>query len=428
MPLMIHLGKEMKMDKYKRYFNPWFIGVLALFVAGCGGGGAASSSGSSTSPGTQTGTLSVSLTDAPAAGGFDAVNVTISKVRVHINAAAEENSAGWSEIILDPARKINLLDLQNGVLEDLGETPLAAGHYTQLRLVLVANSGGHLANSVVLSGTTNEIALVTPGSVQSGIKLIHGFDVAADQLVELTLDFDASKSIVKRGNGTYALKPVVSVIPMVVSGGIVGFVSPTLAAGKNPVVTAQLNGEIVKSTVPDPTTGEFRLFPIVQSSTAVRYTVVVTAADRATIVISDVPVIAQQDTIVSTSGNPIAWPVPEAAATYKISGIVTLAPPSSTEVAYVTAKQEIVSGLTAIVIDCAAADANTGAYSLTLPVTAPLRGTYVMGAPLPIALTPQTDAAGTYTVEASAAGYTTDVYLDVLDISAGDLSDVNLTW
>jgi len=42
-------------------------------------------------------------------------------VRVHKSAAAEENGAGWSEIILNPARKINLLDLMNGVLEDLGE-------------------------------------------------------------------------------------------------------------------------------------------------------------------------------------------------------------------------------------------------------------------------------------------------------------------
>jgi hypothetical protein len=142
--------------------------------------------------------LKVSLTDAPS-GGFDEVNVTVSKVRVHQSASASENDAGWTDITLSPARKINLLNLTNGALEELGETPLAAGHYTQLRLVLVPNSGVPFANSVVLSGTTTEIALDTPSGVQSGIKLINQFDVAAGQRVDLVLDFDASKSVVKAG-------------------------------------------------------------------------------------------------------------------------------------------------------------------------------------------------------------------------------------
>ncbi len=150
---------------------PYFAASLIILMVGCGGGGGDSS------PQAGAGTLNVSLTDAPA-GGFTAVNVTISKVRVHQSNSASENDAGWIDITLNPARKINLLDLTNGVLEDLGQTSLSAGHYTQLRLVLVANSGTSMANSVVLSSdpAATEIALDTPSAVQSGIKLINEFD------------------------------------------------------------------------------------------------------------------------------------------------------------------------------------------------------------------------------------------------------------
>ncbi|CAN5862579.1 hypothetical protein BH11PSE12_BH11PSE12_05850 [soil metagenome] len=89
----------------------------AGLLAACGGG-----SDSGVAPGT----LSVAMTDAPSCG-YDAVNVTVQKIRVHQSATAGENDAGWTDITLNPARKINLLNLTNGALEELGQTPLAAG-------------------------------------------------------------------------------------------------------------------------------------------------------------------------------------------------------------------------------------------------------------------------------------------------------------
>jgi hypothetical protein len=204
--------------------------------------------------GSAPGSVSVSLTDGPACG-LDAVNVTVSKVRIHQSDSASENAAGWTEITLNPPRKINLLDLNdpsqpNLALEHLGETPLPAGHYTQLRLVLVPNNGSlPPANSVVLSGTTNEIPLVTPSAVQSGIKLIHQFVVGSGQRVDLLLDFDACHSIVQTGNATYKLKPVIKVIPFVLNG-IEGFVDTALL-GDNVVVSAQSTGNIVRVTRPN---------------------------------------------------------------------------------------------------------------------------------------------------------------------------------
>ncbi len=178
--------------------------LAAASLAACGGGGDSTPTPTPTPPPSpQMGTLGVSLTDAPSCG-FDAVNVTVAKVRVNQSATASDTDGGWTDIVLSPARKINLLNLTNGTLDALGTTSLTAGSYNQVRLVLDPNTGNGLANSVVPTGTTTEQPLDTPSAVQSGIKLGHQFDVAAGQRVDLVLDFDACKSVLTKGNGKYA--------------------------------------------------------------------------------------------------------------------------------------------------------------------------------------------------------------------------------
>ena len=112
------------------------------------------------------GVLGVSMTDAPACD-FDAVNVTVNTVRVHQSSTASDTDSGWNDLTLSPARKINLLNLTDGVLESLDQTSLSAGHYTQPRLVLDANTGNGLANSIVATGSTTEVSLTTPSATQS---------------------------------------------------------------------------------------------------------------------------------------------------------------------------------------------------------------------------------------------------------------------
>jgi len=87
-----------------------------------------------------------------------------------------------------------LLSLTNGVLQELGSLPLPAGKYQQIRLVLADNpsnptSVNPLANALVLSGSTNEIALTTPDSQQSGFKLKANFNVTGGQVADMVLDF-----------------------------------------------------------------------------------------------------------------------------------------------------------------------------------------------------------------------------------------------
>lgn len=374
-----------------RILSFFFVLLSSLFLAACGGSGGSSSDDGSSSG---SGTLGVSLTDAPACG-FDAVNVTVSKVRVHQSASANENDAGWSEITLNPTRKINLLNLINGALESLGQTPLPAGHYTQLRLVLVPNTGSTVANSIVVSGTTPEIAIDTPSAVQSGIKLINEFDVATGQRVDLVLDFNACKSIVTRGNGTYALKPVIQVIPTLLNG-IDGFIDTALLAS-HVTVSAQQNGVVIRSTSPNTTTGEFFLARLPAPG---NYDVVISADGRATAVIAAVPVPGNTSTVVvGTNATPFTLPT---STTRTISGTVTLNPASATEVASAAAKQTFGSGPT-VTVKSQFVDL-LGGYSLALPVGAPLLGQYGVGT-LPIPLSTQSTVAGKYTVEASALGY-----------------------
>ena len=372
----------------------WFTALLlSALLAGCGGGG---SGGGAVDGGT--GTLGVSMTDTPSCG-FDAVNVTVHKVRVHQSSSASDTDAGWTDITLNPAGKIDLLSLTNGVLFNLGETTLPAGHYTQLRLVLDPNTGAGLVNSVVPTGNGGiEVALVTPSAVQSGIKLVNEFDVAAGQRVDLLLDFDACKSIVTRGNGTYALKPVIKIIPFV-PNGIKGFVDVALL-GSGVMVTAQQNGVIVQTTAPNAVTGEFFLARLAPGN----YDVVVTANSRATAVIATVPVASTTSIVFLSDGvAPITLPV---SATRTVSGLETLDPASSTEVGYVAAKQTFGAAPIVTVKFTAADDSAFGAYTLTLPIDAPLLGQYGAGT-LPIALAAQPAVAGKYTVEASATGYQT---------------------
>jgi len=369
--------------------------VPVVVLSACGGGGGGEDEG--------VGTVGVSLTDAPACG-YDEVNVTVRQVRIHRSSAVSETAAGWTDITLNPPRKINLLDLNNGILEALGETTLSAGQYSQIRLVLVANSGLPLANSVLPTGTLTEVAVDTPSAAQSGIKLVHTFNVRGNERTDLVLDFDACKSIVLRGNGTYLLKPVIQVLPEVVNG-IRGFVDLSPPA-TNVVVSAQQNGVIIRSTVPA-TNGQFSLSRLDTGT----YDLVVSADGRATTVITSVP-IANSTFIAeaSTSVQPIPLPV---ATTHVVSGTVTLNPVNADTSRFVTAKQTV-SGVTVTVKFTGAGTSD--AYSLTLPADDPFFGNYGTGAP--ISLTNVPAAAGQYVIEASAEGYATQAVAK--DLSTAD--------
>ncbi|MCH8622385.1 DUF4382 domain-containing protein [Undibacterium sp. TS12] len=403
--------------------------VIATLLAACGGGGGydgnnvsvngnvnVTGSGVTVTPGN--GVLYVSLTDAPSCG-FDAVNITVNKIRVNQSSSANENDAGWTDIVLNPAQKINLLNLNNGTLLPLGQTPLTPGHYSQIRLVLDPNPGNGIANSIVASGTTAEVPLDTPSAVVNGIKLVNEFDVAAGQRADVVIDFDACKSIVTKGNGKYGLKPVVKVVPSVLNG-IDGYMNLALL-GYHVFVSAQQNGEVVSATVPNVSTGEFFLGRLPPGN----YDVVITADNQTPAVIANVPVMNSTSvTLLSNPATPLNLP---SAVSYPadISGTAGLSPISVTEVPLVSARQSFTGG-PGFTMKYVNADALTAAYNLhNLPTVAPLLAQYT--AVLPLVFTSDKavlPGAGKYTVQASANGYKTAAVSNV-DISTGNKTDIN---
>lgn len=386
----------------------------AAALVACGGGG--SNPPPAPAPVPSMGTLQASITDAPACG-FDQVNVTVSKVRVHQSAGAGETEGGWTDITVSPAKKINLLNLTNGVLESLGQTALPAGRYQQVRLVLDPNTGTALANSVVPSGTTAEVTLDTPSAVSSGIKLNADFEVLAGQTASLVMDFDACKSVLTKGNGKYALKPVIKVIPSLLNG-IAGFIDPSVLSSRV-MVTAQQNGVIVSSTVPA-ANGSFLLSRLAPGT----YDVVVTGEGRTASVIGAVPVATSTSTTnLSTAVAPIILPT---SAVNSISGKVRLAPVSATEAGYVAAKQTFAAGPT-VTIKYANADLVSGAYTIAkLPLAAPSYAAYSATLPLVFAsATGTTPGAGKYRVDASATGYASKTYSTPVDILAAPATGID---
>lgn len=358
--------------------------ALLIGLSACGGGGDGGISG--------TGVMRLSLTDAPACG-YDQVNVTIQKVRVHQSSDAADSAAGWSEVVLNPARRIDLLTLTNGVLDVLGQTSLPAGRYTQMRLVLADNAGGPpFANSVVPTGGA-EVALTTPSAQQSGLKFNVNMDVAANQVADFVIDFDACKSVVKRGNsGQYNLKPVISVTPLLSDAGlrVIGYVDTSIANGST-TVSVQQAGLPVKATVPL-ADGRFELYPVPVGS----YDLVIGAAGRVTAVMTGVPVGTTSVTTVNSTSFAFL-PAPSTTAT--VTGTVT--PTAAT----VRALQTLSGGPT-VEVAWAAVDADTGVFQATLPTQAPVKTVYAPNATTAYTFTPDAAVAGQYTLEAAYAGLT----------------------
>jgi hypothetical protein len=361
--------------------------LAASLLVACGGGGSDSNS--------STGTLRLSITDAPACG-YDNVWVTIEKVRVHQSSNAGDNDSGWSEVALPAPQRIDLLTLTNGTLLPLGQTELPAGTYTQMRLVLGStpppgSPAGMLANAIKPSGGT-ETALTTPSGQQSGLKMNVNIDVPASKVADFAIDFDACRSFHKAGkSGKYLLTPVLSVTPIISEAGqrIVGFVDPTLA-NTGTTVSAQQAGVPVRATPPDPT-GRFTLYPM----PAGNYDLVITAAGRVTAVMTGVPVTEAATTPVNSLATAITPPA-TVLTPREVTGKVTPA------TATVRALQTLNGGPT-IEASWAPVDSTSGDFAFTLPIEPPVRTAYV---PNPAVLTfaPDILALGLYTIEARSAG------------------------
>jgi len=137
--------------------------------------------------------ISIQLKDLPA--NYQQVNVEVTEVQVHSNAA------GW--MTLDVADTIyDLLLLQDSANAVLGMLNVPSGEVSQVRLILGAQ------NTVMVDSVVYNLALSSQD--ESGLKLNIHQVLIANHNYTLVLDLDADKSVKENGNGTFKLAPVMT--------------------------------------------------------------------------------------------------------------------------------------------------------------------------------------------------------------------------
>lgn len=147
-----------------------------------------------------TGAMTVHMKDNPIP--FDNVFVEVLQVQVHHD-NGQGGGQGWINLNTD-AGVYDLLTLQNGVFTTLSDSVvLPAGHYNQMRLILGT------ANSVVVDSVSYPLLLSSQD--ETGLKFNLNATVQPNDDVEVLFDFDAQKSVILQGNGSYRLKPVLKV-------------------------------------------------------------------------------------------------------------------------------------------------------------------------------------------------------------------------
>jgi hypothetical protein len=225
----------------KRIF--WKLSAIAsacLMLAACGGSG----SGEDTS----TGSLSVSVTDAPVLDDVD--------VCIHFSGITLHHSDGdLISILFDPStyvddtgacidnvsppddpanNAVNLSSLQGELSVALaGSIDVKAGFYNWIRLD-VDESLSYVMDSI---GQQHDLSCPSCDGEQSGLKLNRGITVPAGGVADFMIDIDLAKSLNKNPSGDYKLRPTLRLVNLVETGKITGTVERLLMT--NPVIGSE---------------------------------------------------------------------------------------------------------------------------------------------------------------------------------------------
>src|SRR5688572_3048591 len=152
---------------------------MVLGLSACGGSGGG---------GSDTGQLSLGVTDAPVDEA--------SSVVVQFSGVAFKRAGAAAEIVenLTPSpRQLDLLQYQGGRAALLLDgVTLPAGDYEWIRLIVDNETG--VRDSYIVRTGGEECELRVPSGAESGLKLNRGFTLPADGSIALTIDFDLRKS------------------------------------------------------------------------------------------------------------------------------------------------------------------------------------------------------------------------------------------
>jgi hypothetical protein len=225
--------------------------------------------------------VEVRMTDAP--GSFDKINLSVKEIVLF--------SDGKPYTFAAKTSIFNILDFRIGssnpdILVASGDMP--SGEITEIRLVL-DNDG----NTIVVNGVEQNLDIPSGQSSGWKVKLNANPSLVAGVTYSLLLDFDAAKSIVSKGNGTYLLKPVVRGITAATSGLISGTVLPLLSHPEVLVIA----GTDTVGTIADPLSGKFTVGGLAAGSYSVKLAPIVGYKDST---ITNVNVAAGQNTSLGT--------------------------------------------------------------------------------------------------------------------------------
>ncbi len=202
-------------------------GAISALLIGCNGGGSSTDSGS----------LTLGITDAPV-DNAEAVVIQFSGIEI-ISSSATSISVDY-----ETPKTLDLIQLQGGLRDTLLDGhELAAGQYEQLRLKVNATHDEVLDSYIQIDGAQHELWI--PSGSESGLKLNHPFEIVAGVPVDLTIDFDLRKSVVRTGPGNgsggpegpqedspgYILKPTLRLIVTQQAGDISGTIADTAFTG-----------------------------------------------------------------------------------------------------------------------------------------------------------------------------------------------------
>ena len=189
--------------------------IAAFAITGCGGG-------SSGSGDTSTGTLSILVTDA-------AVD-DVSEVWVEFAGVTLKPQTG-DEIVIgfNTPNSMNLLELQDGRSEALlHDHQVPVGSYNWIRLAVNAEFD-NVFDSYAMLDDGSQVELRIPSGSQTGLKLVSGFTVTANQSTNIMLDWDLRQALTDpRGQPGMHLRPALRVTDMAAFGTFTGTVEASL--------------------------------------------------------------------------------------------------------------------------------------------------------------------------------------------------------
>ena len=207
-----------------RHMRVFAAAVIAVpMLVACGG-----SNGSSSS------TLNLNVADS-AIDGATHVVVELTGVELQPKGAAKSISFNFNS-----PKQIDLLTLQNGnAAALLSGVSVPAGDYDWIRLLLNVGSNGAVSGSYIdINGA--QYPLIVPSGEQTGLKLVEGFTMTANQVANFTIDFVLQQAITAPpgqkvgGTQAYLLRPALRLIDNVQAGTISGTVALATLQGHTP--------------------------------------------------------------------------------------------------------------------------------------------------------------------------------------------------